>query len=85
MTWYHHVGNRTSEIMRCKVYLEKSNGHVEVQLRAARVLAGCHSLGGESVKFCFWGLLSLSLQTGFRCSVLTCGVAPRMDDHGFLL
>lgn len=58
-TWYHHVGNRTSEIMRCKVYLEKSNGRVEVQLRAARVLAGCHSLGGESVKFCLWDLLFL--------------------------
>lgn len=50
----------TSEIMSCKVYLEKSNGRVEVQLRAARVLAGCHSLGGESVKFCFWGVLSPS-------------------------
>lgn len=75
----------TSEIMRCKVYLEKSNGRVEVQLRAVRVLAGCHSLGGESVKFCFWSLLSLCLQTGFGSLALTCGVAPRMDDHGFLL
>ena len=52
-TWYHQVGNRTSEIMRCKVYLEKRNGRVEVQLRAACVLAGCHSLGEESIKFCF--------------------------------
>lgn len=49
------MGNRTSEIMRCKVYLEKRNGHVEVQLRAAHVLAGCHSLGEELIKFCFWG------------------------------
>lgn len=62
--------------MRCKVYLEKSNGHVEVQLRAARILAGCHSLGGESVKFSAFGIYSFSAN-GFRSLALTCSVAPR--------